>query len=287
MTYKNRGCRHTIVLPLLLLSVQFACGWATAEGIGIPGRTTDKPIEISADQGIEWRQKTNSYSAHGNAKAVQGNVTVHAEKLTAFYRKTPNKGSQIWRIDADGDVRIITPSQRAYGKKGTYNVTKGVLTLTGLVRLDTKGDRITARDSLEYWEEKNIAIARGNAIATRGANRLRADMLTAHFEKDKDGKSQVRKVDALDNIIITTPDEVIKSHRGVYNLKTGIVTLTGFVKITRGGNQLNGASAKVNLNTGVSKIFGDGTRSVRGIFTNHTGAPKQGNNKKKLKGVSE
>jgi len=287
MTYKNGGCHHSIILTFFVVSIQFACGSATAGKIGIAERATDKPIEITADQGIEWRQKTSSYSARGNAKAVQGNVAVHAETLTAYYRKTPDQGSQIWRIDADGDVRIITPTQRAYGKKGTYNVTKGLLKLTGSVRLDTNTDRITARDSLEYWEGKNLAIARGNAVATRGDNRLRADVLTALFEKDKDGNSQVRKVDAFDNILITTPDEVIKSHRGVYDLKTGIVTLTGFVKITRGGNQLNGARAEVNLNTGVSKIFGDGTRSVRGIFTRNIRESKSGRNQKMLKGVSE
>ena len=280
MTYKRRGGRSSILLTLLVVSAHFACGWAAAQGIGFPGRATDKPIEISADQGIEWQQKKNSYTARGNAKAVQGNVAVHADTLTAYYRKTSDQGSQIWRIDADGNVRIITPTQRAYGKKGTYNVTKGLLTLTGAVRLDTKSDRITARDSLEYWEKKNLAIARGNAIARRGANRLRADVLTALYEKDKAGNSQVRKVDAFDNIIITTPHEVIKSQRGVYDLKSGLVTLTGFVKITRGENQLNGARAEVNLNTGVSKIFGDGTRSVRGIFINNMKAPKSGVTKK-------
>ena len=287
MTYKRRGCRSSILLTLLVVSAHFACGWAGAQGIGFPGRATDKPIEISADQGIEWQQKKNSYTARGNAKAVQGNVAVHADTLTAYYRKTSDQGSQIWRIDADGNVRIITPTQRAYGKKGTYNVTKGLLTLIGAVRLDTKSDRITARDSLEYWEKKNLAIARGNAIAIRGVNRLRADVLSALFEKDKDGNSQIQKVDAFGNIIITTPDEVIKSQRGVYDLKTGIVKLDGLVKITRGDDQLNGVRAEVNLNTGVSKIFGDGTRSVRGVFTNNIRASKPGRNQKKLKGVSE
>ena len=49
--------------------------------------------------------------------------------------------------------KIITPTQKAAGNKGVYDVDNGILILTGSVRLDTKTDKITARDSLEYWEK--------------------------------------------------------------------------------------------------------------------------------------
>ena len=58
----------------------------------------------------------------------------------------------------------------------------------------------------------------------------------------------------------------MRSNRGVYDVETGIAKLTGSVKITSGTNQLNGEYAEVNLNTGVSRLFGRGG-SVRGIFT--------------------
>ena len=94
-------------------------------------------------------------------------------------------------------------------------------------------------------------------------------MLTAHFRKDAKGKSRVSQVDAFDNVVITTPDEIVRSDRGVYDVETGIAKLTGSVKITRGTNQLNGEYAEVNLNTGVSRLFGRGG-GVRGIFTPET-----------------
>ncbi|MEX2453372.1 MAG: LptA/OstA family protein, partial [Rhodospirillaceae bacterium] len=139
--------------------------------------------------------------------------------------------------------------------------------LTGDVRMETETDRITATDSLEYWDRRNLAVARGNAIAARGENRLRADVLTAHFFKDKDDTSRVRQVDAFDNVVITTPDEVVRSERGVYDVETGIATLTGSVKITRGDDQLNGERAEVDLNSGVSRLFGRGKGGVQGIFS--------------------
>lgn len=285
MTSRTLVKTFCIFVMLFLVGSQLTMRPANAQGINFPGRGVAKPIEISAERGIEWRQKTSTYIARGNAKAVQGEVAVHGDTLTAYYRKSSKGGTEIWRIDADGKVRIITPTQRAYGSKGVYNVFEKVLTLTGGVRLDTETDRITARDSLEYWEKKSLAIARGNAIAVRGSNKLRADVLTARFEKGKDGKSILRQVDAFNNIIITTPDEVIRSQRGVYDIKTGIVKLTGSVKVTRGEDQLNGARAVVNLNTGVSKIFGDGSRSVQGIFMNQRSPTKSSHHKLKKKRV--
>ncbi len=240
---------------------------ALAQGIGLPGQDREKPIEINAEEGIEWQQKNKAYIARGNARAAQGDVAVLADTLSAYYRETEDGGTDIWRIDAVGRVRIVTPTQRAFGDKAVYDVEQGILILTGGSRLETETDRITARDSLEYWEKRNLAVARGNAIATRGENRLRADVLTAYFANDGGGTSQVRKVDAFDNIVITTPDEIVRSSRGVYDVETGIATLTGQVKITRGNDQLNGEYAEVNLNTGVSKLFGRGTRGVQGIFT--------------------
>lgn len=242
-------------------------GLAVAQGIGLPGQSGDKPIEINADQGIEWQQNNKAYIARGNARAAQGDVAVLADTLTAYYRETETGGTDIWRIDAVGSVRIVTPTQRAFGDKAVYDVGRGILILTGGTRLETETDRITARDSLEYWEKRNLAVARGNAIAVRGENRLRADVLTAHFAKDGKGKSRVRQVDAFDNIVITTPDEIVRSSRGIYDVETGIATLTGSVKITRGQNQLNGEYAEVNLNTGVSRLFGRGKGGVQGIFT--------------------
>ena len=235
-----------------------------AQGIGLPGQSGDKPIEIYADQGIEWQQKNKIYIARGNARAAQGAVAVRADRLTAYYRDTENGNTDIWRMDADGTVRIETPTQRAFGDKAVYDVSRGTLILTGGTRLETATDLITARDRIEFWEKRNLAVARGNAIATRGENRLRADVLTAHFVRDSAGKSRVRQVDAFDNVVITTPDEIVRSGRGVYNVETGIATLTGSVKITRGKNQLNGEYAEVNLNTGVSKLFGRG--GVKGLF---------------------
>lgn len=240
-----------------------AAAAAAAPGIGLPTQKRNVPVEIDADDGIEWRQDTQSYIARGNARARQGDVEVRADRLTAFYRKTAQGKNEIYRLDADGKVRISSPRQTASGAKGVYDVTKGVMVLTGSPRLVTATERITAQHSLEFWEKKSLAVARGNAVAVRGDKRLRADVLTAHFAPGKDGKTVLTRIDAFDNVLVSSPSEIVRARRGVYNVRTGIVRLLGSVKITRGTDQLNGESAEVDLNTGVSRLLGGGGR-VRG-----------------------
>ena len=250
------------IVPISLLSIS----GAISQGIGLPSQARQEPVEILADNGIEWHREAQAYIAHGNAKARQGDVTVHANQLTAFYEKGNDGTSQIWRIDADGNVRITSPTQTAYGDKGVYQVTKGVFILTGSPRLITQTDKITAQRSLEFYEHKSLAVARGEAVTIRGDKRLRADVLSAHFVKRPDGKNEVDRVDAYDNVMISSPEEIITSKRGIYYTKTGIIFLRGSVKITRGKDQLNGETAEVNLNTGISRLLSGGTKQVRGIF---------------------
>ena len=247
-------------------------GPALAQSLSVIGAGANTPIEIYAEDGIEWQQEKQLFLARGNARAVRGEVEVRANVLTAYYRETPDGGTDIWRFHADGAVRISSPGEKAYGEKGVYDVDNGILVLSGgRVRLVTKDDEITADRQLEYWEKKQMVVARGNATAVRGDKRLRADVLAAYFRTDKNGKTAIYRVEAFDNVRIKTAKDDAWADRAVYNVQSGIATLTGSVKIMRGRNQLRGCRAEINLNTGISKIFGcgppgSGGEPVRGVI---------------------
>jgi lipopolysaccharide export system protein LptA len=262
-----------LAIGLAVLPAAF-CG-AAGQAIGLPGQKRDLPIEINADQGVEWQQEKQVYIAHGHASARQGDVTIYADTLTARYHKGATGSTQFWRIDADGHVRIVAPQQTAYGTKAVYDVINGILVLTGSPRLVTQTDQITARDSLEFWEQKSMAVARGDAIIVRDDKRLRADVLTGLFAKGKDGKSHLDRVEAFNNVVLSSPTEIVRGQRGVYDVNTGIAVLRGSVKITRGTDQLNGAIAEVNMNTGVSRMLSGDSGRVRGYFRPRGAAPQQ------------
>ena len=230
---------------------------ASAQGLNLSGKS-DQPIEITADNGIEWQQENEVFLARGNAKAVRGDITVLADELRAYYRnQQQGGGTEIWRLDAIGNVRIKTADDTAYGRHAVYQVDIGVLVLTGgKVKLVTPTDVITADKQIEYWEQKQMAVARGNAKAVRENKQLKAEVLAAYFRADRDkNENKLYRVDAFDNVTIVTEQDTATAERGVYNVESGIATLTGSVKLTRGETVLTGCRAVVNMNTSVSNLF--------------------------------
>ena len=239
----------------------------------------DKPVEILADEGIEWQQNSKAYIARGNAKAVRGDTTIAADTLTAYYRENATGGTEIFRVVADGKVRINSAQGAVQGDRGVYEVDRAVFVMTGGdIRMTSGTDVVTARDSLEFWEQRQLAVARGNASAKREDKSIRADTLTATIAEGARGGREVRRVDAFGNVLVATASETARAETGVYNLERGIATLRGKVRITRGQNQLNGEYAVVDLNSGVSRILPapaqDGQPSrVTGLFVpNRDGA---------------
>lgn len=235
--------------------------------LGFGDQRDGTPVSVEAEQGIEWQDKKQLYIARGNAKAVRGDVTIYGQILTAYYRKTPSGGSDIWRLEADDAVKITTPTDTAVGDKAVYDVDNAIFVLTGKrLRLDTPKAWITARDSLEYWQEREYAVARGDAKAVRKDKRVSAKVLTAHFKPDQKGELQMVNIEAFQNVVITSPNAVARAMYGDYNLESSIATLKGQVKITRGKDQLDGECAEVNLNTGISRLFSCTKAPVRGLL---------------------
>ena len=227
--------------------------------------SSDGQVEINADDGIEWQRDTKAYIARGNARAERRGIEILADTLTAFYRDGHSKnGQRIFRIDADGKVLVQSTSEKAFGDKGVYHVDQSVFVLVGeKLRLETQSATITARDTLEYWDKRQLAVARGEAIVVGSDGRLRADILTAHIAKGSN--RNIDQIDAFGNVLVSTGAAIAQGNEGVYNPETEIAILCGNVKITRGKNQLNGDCAEINLKTGKSRMVGGGRR-IKGIF---------------------
>ncbi|MGH7099454.1 MAG: LptA/OstA family protein [Stellaceae bacterium] len=263
---------------------------ARAQGLTLGGASGKEPITISAASGIEWQQDRKVYIARGHAVATRGATRVTADTLTAYYRQGKG-GSEIYRVDADGNVILKGPTQTITGDHAVYDAAQQVAVITGKhLRLTTATDVVTARDSLEWYDGKQIAVARGDALAVRGDKRIRADVLTAYMAKSSSlprtvrrkatpasdelgaGSSHIERIDAQGNVIVSTATDVGRGDYGVYDARTGIVTLIGHVTITRGRDVVRGQYAVVDLNRNVSRIMslpqrpGGPAPRVEGVF---------------------
>ncbi|CBS88055.1 LptA/OstA family protein [Azospirillum lipoferum] len=259
MTSKRSPSRTVFSLSAIPAAAALAAGLlfaAPAIAQGLPGMGGKQPVEINADQAIEWHQDVRAYVARGNASAKRNDSTVFADVLTAYYREVPGKGNEVFQLVADGNVRIVSPTQQVFGDHGVYDVDKQVAVVTGKdLRLVTTKDVITARDSLEYYEARELTVARGDAVAVRGTDRLRADVLIGRLKKLPDGTTQMERIDGSGSVIVTTPTDVALSDKLVYSVADNVAVLIGNVRITRGDNQLNGEAAEMNMNTKINRVI--------------------------------
>ena len=258
-----------LLLGSAVIGMSFMPGAAQANPLGL-AQNGSGGLEVESDNGIEWRRNEQILIARGNAVAKRGTSRVDADELQALYRDRDGN-SEIYRIIAIGNVKLSSDTDVATGDKAVYDIDEAVVVLTGEnLQYKTPKETLTARDSLEYWETERVAVARGDAVAVSEDRTLRGDILTARFEPSKDGGNELRRIDGQGNVNIRTSTDFVVGDQGVYDAKTGIATLIGSVKITRGENQLNGDRAVVDLNTGVSRLTangnGDGKSRVRGLL---------------------
>ncbi len=272
--------RRVLVLAFALLALG-----AHGQGIDL---SHGGPVEITARDGMEWRQAQQMVVARGDARAVRGDVTVTADELIAYYRKKPGApatpaatpapagavdtgANEIYRLEARGHVNIYTPTDHAIADRAVYDIDQAVLVLTGHdLKITTPQDVMTARDSMEYWSQKHMAVGRGEAtVTTADGRRLYADTLVAYTLEGQPAVTpaaaakpgdpaltagKLREVQAFGNVEVRTATETVHGDRGVYVPATEIARLVGNVRVTRGQNQLNGDEALVNMRTGVSTI---------------------------------
>jgi len=226
------------------------------------GAQGGRSLEVTADNGIEWNKDSKVYVARGNAQVKRGNFSVRGATLTAHYRDNAEGKSEIYKVEAAGGVVLKNGDDVARGDRAVYDVDRKVLTMSGDDLSYVSGDtRIVARDSLEYWEVQRTAVARGNAVATRQEDVVRADMLVGFFEErpraddPRRTRRELAQIDAIGDVRISNGENVATAARASYDTASKLAQLTGGVEVTRGGDRLNGERAEVNMRTGVYRLL--------------------------------
>lgn len=263
-----------ILLPLLLAVL--ACP-AMLQAADAP--KSKEPLEVTADRSLEWDREAKLYIARDNAIAKQGKTELHGDTLTAAYVDGDGaSGMSITRIDAVGNVKMVSDGSVATGGRGYYDVKAGYSELTGgNLMLKTPSDTVTARDKLTYNAKSRELNAYGDARAVRGDDVVNADRLVGHFADDPaTGETKLTQLEALGHVVITTPNDILYGDSGLYDTASNKATITGNVRIERGPNLITGARGEVDLTTNISRIFGTGTPD---------GAPAAGNADGRVRGV--
>jgi len=260
---------------LLIIATCFLLGGiASTEA---KGASDSSPVEVTADKSLEWYQDQSIYVARGNAKAVSGELTVTADLLTAHKREKPLKSKDkkqqkssgdIDRLTAEGNVIILKSNAKITGDRAIDDIDKHVVVVTGdKLRYETANQVVTAHESLEYWDETKIAVARGRAVAIKGERRITGDVLTAEFRNQPNGKDQLYKMTAVGNVTVVTKTDIVRGDKGVYDAARDIAIITGHVRITRpDGTELTGDVGESDFASNQSRLLNEGSGRVRALL---------------------
>jgi lipopolysaccharide export system protein LptA len=183
-----------------------------------------------------------------------------------------------------------------YGEAGAQNAAQGVPNaMQGFSQNRDQPIQIEAA-SLEMRDKKKEATFSGNVKVVQGDTTMTSKILVVFYESatapaaapagntkaaakaapapiqsatpGPGGSSQIRRLEAKGNVVVTQKDQVVTGETAVFDTKTNFVTMVGGaggVILTQGKNVLRGDRLVVDMTTGVSRVDSD-TGRVQGLF---------------------
>ena len=142
-------------------------GAATAQ-IG----NSNAPVDITADSA----EVINSQCLaiwRGAAEATQGQVRLRANTIRVYSAKNGNTCGATRRLEAEGSVFYVTPTQTARGDSAVYDTGADTIVITGNVivvqgRNVARGDRLTIKVSTRQITMQSNSQGRGSPNRVRG-----------------------------------------------------------------------------------------------------------------------
>jgi lipopolysaccharide export system protein LptA len=154
-----------IVLAALLAAI--APLPAAAQVSALKGLDTSAPIDVDAAR-IEIQDAANQAVFSGDVVIRQGKLTLYADSVKVLYTRKSGD-PQMQRLDARGNVRLVSPTEKASANIGIYDVGGRIITMTGNVTLDRGGSVLKGqRLVLNLVTGQSSFDARGTGSTTPG-----------------------------------------------------------------------------------------------------------------------
>ena len=144
--------RFLITACLITVFSGFALAQGTQVAFGTIQDNSGLPVEITADA-LAVDQASGEAVFTGNVVIVQGEMRLSAQRVLVEYRDEPQG---ISRVEATGDVILISGADAAESEQAEYNVDDGPIVMTGNVLLAQGLSALTA-DKLTVQVESGTA----------------------------------------------------------------------------------------------------------------------------------
>lgn len=129
--------------------------------------------------------------------------------------------------------------------------------------------------SLEVRDKDKLATFSGNVVVTQGDTTMRCKSLVVHYDNSNDnkgmkaaqpgpgGSSSIKRLEALGGVHVTQKEQTATGDKGIFDMKSNTITLSGNVLITQGQNVLKGERLVVDVASGAARVEGG---RVTGVF---------------------
>ena len=111
-------------------------------------------------------------------------------------------------------------------------------------------------DEMQWNDDKKVAYAIGNAIATQGEKKISANKLIVHLDQEED-TNEIILIEAEGNVIFTNKKEVATGKIAKYDFIKNNIIIEDTVTLKKDDNIMKGELLVMDLNTGVSQITSD------------------------------
>ena len=153
----------------LLIIIFFFPNFLNSQQI-VNNKKNGKPIEIFAEQGIEWHKNEKKYLAIGNAMAKSGTMSLNSDRIEAFYEEKDQDAIDIKIVKAHNNVKVKDNDlEITGGRLAEYDLKKDFFSIFGKkLILTSEENQLKSNKKMEYWRTKGVAIATGKSEAKKG-----------------------------------------------------------------------------------------------------------------------
>jgi lipopolysaccharide export system protein LptA len=120
---------------------------------------------------------------------------------------------------------------------------------------DSRAPVDVSAGQLELQDKADRVIGSGGVTVTQAGLTIKSSRLTATYTRA--GTTELNRIDAVGNVIITQGDLRATSNAAIYDMDTDLITLIGNVALNQGSNRLNGGRLVIDLNAGRTVITGN------------------------------
>ncbi len=138
-------------------------------------------------------------------------------------------------------------------------------------------------DQLDIYDDRGLAVFRGNVNAQRGDQQIKAGELELAYVAGKDGAatgaSRLQRMVARQRVSVKAPNnQIVTGDHMVYEAGSSLITVDGNVVVTRGQNVIKGDKLVIDLANGETRFVGAQPKAAGegAVAADGTAKPKSG-----------